>query len=236
MKIQEGPDAVVVEPGAKADAAVIWLHGLGADGHDFVPIVPELGLPADLAVRFVFPHAPVRPVSINNGMRMRAWYDITQNMRQQDLAGIRESEQIALGFIKAEVDAGVPADRIVLAGFSQGGAITLHTGLRYPQPLAGLLALSTYVPLPEHFAAEARPDRKDTPILMCHGQHDGMLPLQLGAWSRDVLKESGFDVTWKEYPMQHQVCAEEIADIGAWLKERLAPKSRLILPAGYARR
>ena len=235
MNIQESPDAVVVEPNAKPTAAVIWLHGLGADGHDFVPIVPELGLPADLAVKFVFPHAPVRPVSINNGMAMRAWYDITPNMRQQDVAGIRASEQTVLGYLQAEIDAGIPADRIVLAGFSQGGAITLHTGLRFPQALGGLLALSTYVPLPEQFAAEARPERKDTPILMCHGQHDGMLPLQLGQWSRDVLAERGYDVTWKEYPMQHQVCEEEIEDIAAWLRERLQPRSRLILPPGSGR-
>jgi phospholipase/carboxylesterase len=235
MNVQESSDAVTIEPASRPEAAVIWLHGLGADGHDFVPIVPELDLPASLAVRFVFPHAPVRPVSLNNGMAMRAWYDITPNMRQQDVAGIRASQKTVLQFIEREVAAGVPADRIVLAGFSQGGAITLHTGLRYPAALAGLLALSTYVPLPEHFAAEALPARKDTPILMCHGQQDGMLPLQLGAWSRDVLKESGFDVTWREYPMQHQVCAEEIADIGAWLKERLQPRSRLILPPGFAR-
>ena len=214
---------------------MIWLHGLGADGHDFVPIVPELQLPADLAVRFIFPHAPVRPVSLNNGMEMRAWYDITPNMRQQDATGIRASEQTVLKFLAHEIASGIVAERIVLAGFSQGGAITLHTGVRYPQPLAGLLALSTYVPLPEAYAAEALPERRDTPILMCHGQHDGMLPLQLGAWSRDLLKERGYDVTWREYPMQHQVCAEEIADIGAWLKQRLQPKSRLILPAGFAR-
>lgn len=221
MKLQETEDAVVLDPVSKPESAVIWLHGLGADGHDFVPIVSALDLPVDLAVRFVFPHAPVRPVSINNGMRMRAWYDITPNMRQQDDAGIRASEQIVLGLIEAQRAAGIAADRIVVAGFSQGGAITLHTGLRYPQKLAGLLALSTYLPLPEAFAAEALAARQDTPILMCHGQQDGMLPLQLGAWSRDVLQARGYDVTWREYAMQHQVCPEEIADIAAWLKERL---------------
>ena len=235
MKLEERPDAVIVHPGGKPEAAVIWLHGLGADGHDFVPIVPELGLPADLPVRFVFPHAPVRPVTLNNGMEMRAWYDITPNMRQQDLAGIRASEQIVLKFIADEVASGIPAERIVLAGFSQGGAITLHTGLRHPQRLAGLMALSTYLPLPEQFAAEALPARSDTPILMCHGQYDGMLPLQLGAWSRDVLKERGYDVSWHEYPMQHQVCAEEIGHIGAWLTERLRPAPKLILPPGLRR-
>jgi phospholipase/carboxylesterase len=172
-------------------------------------------------VRFVFPHAPVRPVSINGGMPMRAWYDITQDMRRQDEAGIRESASAVEGFLQREIAAGIPAERIVLAGFSQGGAITLHTGLRYPQRLAGLLALSTYLPLPERYAVEARPERKDTPILMCHGQHDPMLPLQLGAWSRDALQEGGYSVDWREYPMQHNVCAEEIADIGAWLRARL---------------
>jgi phospholipase/carboxylesterase len=221
LKILETEDAVTLEPGAKAAAAVIWLHGLGADGHDFVPIVQELGLPADLPVRFVFPHAPVRPVSINNGMRMRAWYDISPDMRRQDEAGIRESARRVEGTLQRELDAGIASDRIVLAGFSQGGAITLHVGLRSPRRLAGLLALSTYLPLAELLPAEALPERRDTPILMCHGQQDPMLPLRLGAWSRDVLKRAGYDITWREYPMPHAVCAEEIADIGAWLGERL---------------
>jgi phospholipase/carboxylesterase len=221
MNVRESEEAVVIEPRAKADAAVVWLHGLGADGHDFVPIVPELGLPGDAAVRFVFPHAPVRPVTINGGMQMRAWYDITHDMRRQDEPGIRESARVAEGFIAREVAAGVPSNRIVLAGFSQGGAITLHAGLRHDQPLAGLLALSTYLPLPEQYAKEARPGRKDTPILMCHGTQDSMLPLQLGAWSRDVMQEGGYSVDWREYPMAHQVCVEEIADIGAWLRQRL---------------
>jgi len=221
MRISESTDAVILEPPAPPTAAVIWLHGLGADGHDFVPIVDELGLPADLPVRFVFPHAPVRPVSINGGMPMRAWYDITPDMRRQDEAGIRASARAVEGYLEREIAAGIPAERIVLAGFSQGGAITLHTGLRQPRRLAGLLALSTYLPLPERYAAEARPERKDTPILMCHGQHDPMLPLQLGAWSRDALREGGFSVDWREYPMQHNVCAEEVADIGAWLRARL---------------
>jgi phospholipase/carboxylesterase len=222
MRPSESTDAVILEPSGKASAAVIWLHGLGADGHDFVPIVGELGLD-DLPVRFVFPHAPVRPVSINAGMRMRAWYDITPDLRRQDEPGIRESARAVEAYLQREQDAGIPSGRIVLAGFSQGGAITLHVGLRYPRPLAGLLALSTYLPLPESFAAEARPERRDTPVLMCHGQDDPMLPLALGAWSRDALKQAGFDVAWREYPMQHQVCPEEIADLGAWLRERLAP-------------
>lgn len=227
MQIKESPEAVVIEPASKPEAAVIWLHGLGADGRDFVPIVPELGLPPDLAVRFVFPHAPVRPVSINNGMKMRAWYDITPDMRRQDETGIRESARTVEALLTTEIVAGVPAERIVIAGFSQGGAITLHTGVRCGQKLAGLLALSSYLPLPDAYAKEARPERKDTPILMCHGQHDPMLPMQLGAWSRDLLKQRGFEVDWREYPMAHQVCAEEIAEIGAWLTERLKPAPRL---------
>lgn len=221
MKLEEHEDAVMLHPDSPPRAAVIWLHGLGADGHDFAPLVPDLEL-GDLPVRFVFPHAPVRPVTINGGMRMRAWYDLTHNLREQDMAGIRESERIVHGFLSREIGAGIPADKIVLAGFSQGGAITLHTGLRYPQRLAGLLALSTYLPLADSFAAEARPERKDTPVLMCHGLHDPMLPLALGAWSRDVLKHSGYEVEWREYPMQHQVCTEEIEDIGRWLRERLS--------------
>ena len=221
INIHETDAAVTLEPAARADAAVVWLHGLGADGHDFVPIVEELGLPDGLAVRFVFPHAPVRPVAINNGMRMRAWYDIAPDMRRQDESGIRESARTVEGFLSREIEGGVPAERIVLAGFSQGGAITLHTGVRYGQKLAGLLALSTYLPLPEAYAAERNRTRADTPILMCHGQHDPKLPLQLGAWSRDVLRQDGYAVDWREYPMAHQVCAEQIADIGAWLRERL---------------
>lgn len=229
MKLKESEDAVVLEPSETADASVIWLHGLGADGHDFVPIVPELKLD-DLGVRFTFPHAPTRPVSINHGMKMRAWYDITPDMRRQDAAGIAESAKTVQGYIDREIAGGIKADRIVLAGFSQGGAITLHLGVRQPQKLAGLLALSTYLPLPDDYAREAVAARKDTPILMCHGQYDAVLPLQLGSWSRDVLKQGGFDVTWKEYPMEHQVSLEEIGDIGAWLRERLKPVSRLILP------
>jgi phospholipase/carboxylesterase len=239
MKMNETDSAVTLEPASKPAAAVIWLHGLGADGHDFVPIVEELDLPPELAVRFVFPHAPVRPVAINNGMRMRAWYDISPDMRRQDETGIRESARTVEGLLSREIAAGVPADRIVLAGFSQGGAITLHTGLRYGQKLAGLLALSTYLPLPELYAAERNLARADTPILMCHGQHDPMLPLQLGAWSRDVMQQDGYSVDWREYPMAHQVCAEQIADVGAWLRERLqaAPAGpKLILPPGFERR
>jgi phospholipase/carboxylesterase len=223
MPIKETEQAVVLEPASAAVASVIWLHGLGADGHDFVPIVPELRLPETLAVRFVFPHAPVRPITINNGMSMRAWYDIPSltRMDRQDTAGILDSESSVRGFLKRELDAGIPAERIVLAGFSQGGAIALHTGVRYDRRLAGIMGLSTYLPLVDRFAAEARPERRDTPLLMCHGTHDATLPMVLGSSSRDVLKAASYTVEWHEYPMQHQVCGEEIDDISRWLQERL---------------
>jgi phospholipase/carboxylesterase len=224
MNLTESEQSVVIEPPGKASASVIWLHGLGADGHDFVPIVPELGLPKAHSVRFVFPHAPVRPITINGGMPMRAWYDIPSltRMDKQDDAGIRDSERIVLGYIEDELARGIPAHKVVIAGFSQGGAITLHTGLRYPERLAGLLALSTYLPLGDKVEKEARRERKDTPILMCHGQYDPMLPMQMGEYTRDALRALGFKVDWHEYPMQHQVCQEEIELIGTWLDERLS--------------
>jgi len=218
------PEAIERERGAQPDAAVIWLHGLGADGHDFEPLVPMLALPARLAVRFVFPHAPVRPVTINNGMHMRAWYDIKSLSASgaADEAGIRDSATILGEFIQRERDAGVAADRIVLAGFSQGGAIALHAALRYPERLAGVMALSCYLPLHAALPAEAAQANRDLPVLMCHGRFDPMLPMQLGAASRDLLRAAGYTIEWKEYPMQHQVCLEEIRDIAVWLKARLA--------------
>ena len=223
MKIHESENAVVIEPTAAASAAVIWLHGLGADGHDFVPIVPELGLPADHGLRFIFPHAPVRRVTINNGMPMRAWYDILSltRMSQQDEAGIRNSERIVHGWIQQQLDAGIKAERIVIAGFSQGGAIALHTALRYPQRLAGLLPLSTYLPLADKLADEASAANRDLPILMCHGTFDPVLPYALGENSCEILRSAGYAVDWRQYPMQHQVCADEIAAIGTWLRETL---------------
>jgi phospholipase/carboxylesterase len=221
---QESTDAVVLAPAATATASVIWLHGLGADGHDFVPIVPELQLPPGLAVRFVFPHAPVRPVTINQGMQMRAWYDIKVLSAggPEDEEGIRESAAILARYIQRERDSGVAAHRIVTAGFSQGGVIALHTALRYPERLAGVLALSTYLPLRATLATEAAAANRDLPILMCHGRFDPMLPMQLGSASRDALRAAGYTVEWLEYPMQHQVCLEEIQDIAAWLSARLA--------------
>lgn len=220
---QESADAVVLNPGTPATSAVIWLHGLGADGFDFVPIVNELHLPASLSARFIFPHATPRPVTINNGFVMRAWYDITGfgPNRTEDDAGIRESDGVVRKYIEQQIAQGIAADKIVLAGFSQGGAIAFQTGLRYPQRLAGIMALSTYLPLRGSLASEASAANRDVPILMCHGTHDGVVPPQLGESSRDILLNLGYRIDWRSYPMAHQVCLEEVTDISNWLQARL---------------
>jgi len=223
----ESEESVVLEPAATADAAVIWLHGLGADGYDFVPIVDELRLPPTLAVRFVFPHARPRPVTINNGFVMRAWYDITGlgADRKEDDAGIRESAGLVNSYIEQQNARGVATDRIVLAGFSQGGAIALQASLRYPKRLGGVMALSTYLPLQGSVAAEASPANKAVPILMCHGLRDPMIAAAIGKASRDQLVSLGYTVEWQSYPMEHQVCMEEVLDISRWLQARLESKS-----------
>jgi phospholipase/carboxylesterase len=204
-------EAVEIETGPDPRAAVIWLHGLGADGHDFEPVVPELELPEP--VRFVFPHAPIRPVTINQGMRMRAWYDIFQfGGGPEDEAGIRASQKLVEQMIAAEKD-----KKIVLAGFSQGGAIVLQTALRHPQRLAGVLALSTYLPLASTLAAEKNPVNQDLPIFMAHGQYDDLIPIRRAEASREALTRLGYKVEWRAYPMPHSVCAPEIADIGRFL-------------------
>ncbi len=219
----ELPETVEVVTGESPEATVIWLHGLGADGHDFEPLVPELDLGGQLKLRFVFPHAPVRPVTINGGMSMRAWYDILTLDRggAQDEAGIRASGSQLEMLIERELGRGIPSEKIVLAGFSQGGAIALHTALRHPQRLAGLMALSTYLPLHGSFDAEvanhAAAQPQELPIFMAHGSFDPMLPLELGQHSRQKLEDTGYRVEWHEYPMAHAVCAEEIADIRNWL-------------------
>ncbi len=221
----ESAECVVLEPAAPAMAAVIWLHGLGADGFDFVPVVGELKLPSTLPVRFIFPHARPRPVTINNGYVMRAWYDIKQlggGSLVEDEAGIRESAQVVNGYIEQQNAAGIPMARIVVAGFSQGGAIALHAGLRCPQRLSGILALSTYLPLRGSVAAEAAPANREVPILMCHGTYDPVVPAAMGAASRDVLQGLGYAVDWRMYPMEHSVAMEEIADIAKWLQGRFA--------------
>lgn len=220
----ETAEAVYLAPPADQSitGAVIWMHGLGADGHDFVPVVAELDLPARLALRFVFPHASERPVTINNGYVMRAWYDITGIALHavEDAAGIRASAARIDALIATEMARGIPAGKIVLAGFSQGGAIALHTALRYPQALGGVLALSTYLPLRDSLAAERSAANRNVPILMCHGVQDNIVPLVLGSRSRDLLQTLGYAVQWREYQMQHQVCIAEIADIAAWLEAR----------------
>ncbi|HUL94497.1 MAG TPA: dienelactone hydrolase family protein [Usitatibacter sp.] len=209
IELATGPDPV---------ATVIWMHGLGADGWDFVPIVRELEL-ADVPLRFIFPHAPTRPVTINNGYVMRAWYDIAQSdiARLPDEGGIRESQRSIEAFIDRERTRGVEAARIVLAGFSQGGVIALQAGLRHRERLAGIVALSTYLALEDSLDREASPANKATPILMAHGTQDPVVPLQLGEASREALVARGYRVDWHTYPMPHAVCAEEVEMIGNFL-------------------
>jgi phospholipase/carboxylesterase len=208
--------------GSAPTASVIWLHGLGADGHDFEPIVPELRLPASLQVRFIFPHAPVRPVTLNNGMRMRAWYDIIQlGGGAEDAAGIRASQGLVEDLITGEKKRGIAEERIVLAGFSQGGAIVLHTALRHPVRLAGVLALSTYLPLASTLTGEMNAANRDTPIFMAHGEYDDVIPLRRAEQSASLLKEAGCKVEWHTYPMPHSVCADEIGHIAAFLRATL---------------
>jgi phospholipase/carboxylesterase len=214
--------AIEIETAPNPTAAVIWLHGLGADGNDFAPIVPELRLAGAPAIRFVFPHAPTMAVTINNGHVMRAWYDVSfgdleGNTRKADEAGVRASQARVDALIGREVTRGVTTRKIVLAGFSQGGAIALQTGLRYAQPLAGIMALSTYLPLAEHLAAEAAEANRNVPIFYAHGSHDQVIPLTMATASRDKLATAGYQAEWHEYPMQHSVCAEEVAAISAWL-------------------
>jgi phospholipase/carboxylesterase len=204
--------------GPTPSAAVIWLHGLGADGHDFEPIVPELRLPASLAVRFVFPHAPVRPVTLNQGMRMRAWYDIF-DLRggAEDEVGIRASQAAVEELVKEQTKKGIPASKIVLAGFSQGGAIVLQSALRHAAPLAGVMALSTYLPLAAALKAEINEANRGTPIFMAHGEYDDVIPLHRAEQSAQLMKDAGCNVEWHTYPMPHSVCAEEIAHIREFL-------------------
>ena len=215
-------ETIEIETGKSPAAAVIWLHGLGADGHDFEPVVPELRLPDRLAIRFVFPHAPIRPVTLNQGMRMRAWYDIARlGGGMEDEAGIRASEKLLLDLIRREAGRGIVPSRIVLAGFSQGGAIALQTTLRFPERLAGTLALSTYLPLAAKASVEKTTASAATPIFMAHGSYDPMIALEHAQRSRDALIGLGYGVEWHEYPMPHSVCAEEISDIAAWLSRVL---------------
>jgi phospholipase/carboxylesterase len=222
---QRSHEAVVMSPDTSPTASVIWMHGLGADGTDFVPLVPELRLADNVAPRFIFPNAPVRPVTVNNGMSMPAWYDIYSFgvKDREDAAGIRASAALVHGLIERERAAGISAARIVLAGFSQGGAIALQAGLRYAQPLAGILALSTYLPLAASLAAEGAPANRAIPILMCHGRHDPVVPLELAHKSYESLIAQGYTPQLLEYPMEHTLCAEEVTAISQWLTQVLPP-------------
>ena len=230
VELTTGPDPV---------GSVIWMHGLGADGWDFVPLVRELPLPEDLALRFVFPHAPRRPVTINNGYVMRAWYDIAMNdiSRLPDEAGIRESQAAVQRLIARERDRGMDTGRIVLAGFSQGGAMALQVGLRHADRLAGIVALSSYLVLEDSLEAEAAAANRLTPILMAHGSDDPIVPIRLAEASRDILKMRGYRVEWHTWPMPHSVCAEEIEAVAAFLEGLFeaeegsgAKRSPIVLP------
>jgi len=208
----------------RPDASVIWLHGLGADGYDFEGIVPQVGLPASAAIRFVFPHAPEQPVAINAGMRMPAWYDIHGPIggdHPEDEAGMRVSQGRLEALIAREIDRGIDPVRIVLAGFSQGGAVALFTGLRHSARLAGIMALSTYLPLIPLLAAEASPSNRDLPVFMAHGRDDAIVPLAAAQSTHDVLAGQGCAVDWHTYPMAHSLCGPELVDIRAWLVRTL---------------
>jgi phospholipase/carboxylesterase len=214
---------ITLSPRVPAVAAVILLHGLGADGGDFAPVVGELGLPDSLPVRFVFPHASLRPVTINNGYVMRAWYDIKAFSREgrDDNTGLADSTRRVNGYIDAEKQRGIASSRVVLAGFSQGGAVALHAGLRYPERLAGILAMSCYLPFASTLGTEKAAANADVPILMCHGRQDPVVHVGMGIEARDELKAQGYPVEWHDYQMQHEVCAAEIAEVGRWLRLRL---------------
>lgn len=230
MDIDRDPDETIelgsltVTTGENPDACVIWLHGLGADGSDFEGIVSQLMLPNSLSIRFIFPDAPVRPVSINGGYMMRAWYDIFDDISEdaeQDEAGILESASIISLLAEQQIDQGINSNRIILAGFSQGGAIALYAGLTFSRPLAGVLALSTYLPLAQHFSAENDYQERVPSILMAHGLNDSVVPIQYGESSMQTLRDLGIPVKWEKYPMEHSLCDEEIIHIRDWLVERL---------------
>ncbi len=215
---------IEIETAPNPTVAIIWMHGLGADGNDFVPLVRELDLTGLPGIRFVFPHAGTMPVTINGGYVMRAWYDImgTDLVRREDEAGLRKSQAQIEALIEREKARGIPASRIILAGFSQGCAMTLQTGLRHPEQLAGLMCLSGYVPLSAKLPTERSKESQQTPIFMVHGSDDGVIPVARAVQSRDLLQSLGYQVEWHEYRMQHSLCQEEIVHIGAWLKKVLA--------------
>jgi phospholipase/carboxylesterase len=214
-------DSIEINPKSEPYGSIIWLHGLGADGHDFEPIVPELRLPERLPIRFIFPHAPRRPVTVNAGMIMRAWYDVIgmPGSGGIELDDFFESVDHLNALIEKEVESGMPPERILLAGFSQGGAISLHTGLTYGKHLAGILALSTYLPTADKIAEQISLVNKDIPIMMAHGTMDPMIPMTHALRTKQALRRLGYEISWHEYPIMHGVYAEEIQDISAWLSK-----------------
>jgi len=214
------PERVILHPANPAKRCIIWLHGLGADGNDFAPIVPELNLSNALNIRFVFPHAPIMPVSVNGGYEMRAWFDIydTSLTARIDVAGIEASTTLLNHFIAAEVASGIPASHIILAGFSQGAVIALTAGLTYPERLGGIMALSGFLPHPEGVLPRASLANKDIPIFIAHGRQDGILPFGLGEKTAQLLSGEGYPVSWHAYDMAHSVCIEEMGDIGRWVE------------------
>ncbi len=216
-------NATYIETKNEHKASIIWLHGLGADGYDFKPIVPELGLSDELGIRYIFPHAPVRAVTINGGLSMRAWYDIKaiDLTMAEDAKSIQESTEFLMELVQKERDSGIPTNKIILAGFSQGGAIALYTALRYPKSLAGILALSTYMPLLKNLQNEIHEANQSTPILQMHGTFDPVIPIFTAKNTFQQLEKLACQIEWQEYPMQHAVCPPEINHIGKWIKERL---------------
>jgi len=216
--------AIEIETSADPTAAVIWLHGLGADGNDFVPIVPELTLPDGFGLRFIFPNAPHQPVTCNGGYVMRSWYDIysLNDFEKEDKVGLIQSQQSTEALIQQEIKRGINPGRIILMGFSQGGAVALYTGLRFSQRLAGIGALSTYLPLRDELASEQHSSNTDVPIFMAHGRHDQVVRYEIGEFSCKHLQQLGYNVSWNSYPMEHSVCPEEITDISAWISNCLS--------------
>ena len=221
-------DYIEIQTGLDPEATIIWLHGLGADGHDFVPIVDELELPVDVAFRFVFPHAPLRPITINNGMVMRGWYDIhdmpidADKAERADRPGLEHACRIVRDLIEQENQRGIATNHIFLAGFSQGGALALFAGLRYWQPLAGIIALSAYLPDPDSIEAERSGQNLDTPVFMAHGNHDPVIPVAAGRHSYQMLAEAGYSVGWHTYDMPHSVHPDEIRDIARFIRQHSA--------------
>jgi len=216
-------ERVTVEPNSSATSCVIWLHGLGDSGNGFAPIVPVLNLPKNHGVRFIFPHAPEQAVTINQGYVMRSWYDIkTMDLHSRaDMPGVLESEQAIHALIQEQIDAGIPANKIVLAGFSQGGVISLFTGLRYPNKLAGIMALSCYLPTADHLPENLAAENKHTPILQNHGEQDDVVPMSAGKMAHQLLVAADYQTQWISYRMPHSVLPEQLSDISTWLVKTL---------------